>query len=79
MVYGNDSLAHAQHAVDLGDPEPVEDVRHEGLEPHVLDAGNVFGPFEVVRCAIFPAFPRVVHHCAMLEGVEAGMTCMECF
>jgi len=62
-------LAHAQHAVDLGDSEPVQDIWHQGLEPHVLDAGDVFGPFEVVRCTVFSTFPRVVHHCEMLGAV----------
>ena len=60
-----DILAHAQHAVNLCDAQPVEDVRHEGLEAHVLDAGDHFGPFEVVRRAVFSAFPCVVHHCSL--------------
>lgn len=72
-------LAHAQHTVDLGDPEPVQNIRHEGLESHVFDAGDVFGPFEVVGCTIFSTFPRVVHHCIMLEAVDIVTLLVECF
>lgn len=28
-------IRHGEHAVDLLDAEPVEDVRHEGLEAHL--------------------------------------------
>ena len=61
LVVQQNSLAHTQHTVDLGDAEPVKDIRHESLEPHILDAGDVFGPFEVIRRPILPAFPSVVH------------------
>lgn len=64
-----DLLAHAQHSVDLGDPKPVQNIRHESLETHVFDAGYIFGPLEVVGCTIFSTFPRVVHDCIMLEAV----------
>jgi hypothetical protein len=57
----------------------VEDIRHQGLEPHVLDTGDVFGSFEVVRCTIFSTFPRIVHHCNMLEDVNNISICIECF
>lgn len=45
----------------------MEDVWHESLEPHILDACNVLGSLEVVRGSIGPAFPRVVDHCIVLD------------
>lgn len=36
-------------------------IRHECLEAHVLDTGDVFGSLEVFACTIFSAFPSVVH------------------
>lgn len=54
------SLAHAQHAVDLLDAKPVQDVGHEGLEAHVLDAGNVLRPLEILGRAVLAALPGVV-------------------
>ena len=42
------SLAHAKHSVDLLDAEPMEDVRHQSLESHVLYACNVLSALEVV-------------------------------
>lgn len=41
-------LAHAQHAVNLGNAEPVQNIRHQRLETHVFDTGNVFGSLEVI-------------------------------
>lgn len=58
-----DSLAHAEHPINLLDSQPVKDVRHECLESHVLDTGNVLGSPEIVRRAIFAALSGVVHHC----------------
>lgn len=58
------SLAHAEHPVNLGDAEPMEDIGHQSLETHVFDAGDVLGPFEVVRRTILSSFPSIVHHCA---------------
>jgi hypothetical protein len=45
----------------------MQNIRHQGLEPHVFDAGDIFGPFEVIRRTIFSSFPRIVHHWALLE------------
>lgn len=65
-------LAHAEHAVNLGNAEPVKDVRHKGLKPHVLNARNVFCPLEVVRCAVLASLPGIVHHCRReISSVEA--------
>lgn len=54
-------LAHAQHPVDLGDTKPVQDVRHQGLEAHVLHTGDILSPLEVVGCPIFATLSSVVH------------------
>lgn len=54
-------VGHAQHAVDLLDAEPVQDVGHEGLEAHVLDAGDVLGALEVLARAVGAPLARVVH------------------
>lgn len=58
----SDVLAHAKHSIDLLDPEPVQDVGHEGLEPHVLDAGDVFRATEVVGRSIFHPLSSIVYH-----------------
>lgn len=58
--FAQHSLAHAQHAVDLLDAEPVQDVGHKGLEAHVLNAGNVLRPLEILGCAVLAAFPGIV-------------------
>lgn len=64
-----DLLAHAQHPVNLGDTQPVQDIRHQCLEAHVFHAGNVLSPLKIFRRTIFPAFPSVIHHYrSRLEG-----------
>lgn len=55
------SLAHTQHPVDLLDTEPVEDIRHQRLESHVLHPRNILCPFEIFRGAVRSAFPRIIH------------------
>lgn len=63
------SLAHAEHPINLGDAQPVQDIRHQSLEAHILDPRDVLGPLEVIRCAIFPALASVVHDCrSLLDG-----------
>lgn len=59
-----DVLAHAQHAVNLGDAQPVEDVRHQRLEAHVLHARHVLGTFEVVGGAVFATLASVIYDCS---------------
>ena len=31
----------------MGDPQPVEHIGHQGLEPHVLNARHTFGFLEI--------------------------------
>lgn len=45
-------LAHTQHAIYLLDSKPVQDIRHQGLESHILHASNILSPFEVLGGAI---------------------------
>lgn len=59
MVDDN-SLAHAQHAIDLLDSQPMEDIRHQSLEAHVLHASNVLGTLEVFGCAVQTTLSSVV-------------------
>lgn len=69
---GANVLAHTQHAVDLGDSQPVQDVRHQRLETHVLDAGDVLGALKVVRGAVLASLAGVVHDCVCGRCVLVG-------
>ncbi len=60
-----DPLAHAQHPIDLLDAEPMQNVGHQGLKTHILDACNVFSPLEIVRGPVFSAFSRIVNNCGV--------------
>src|SRR5712671_2362022 len=40
-------VRHRDPAVDAADPEPMEDIRHQLLKPHVLHAGDAFGAAEI--------------------------------
>jgi len=53
-------VGHAEHPVNLCDAEPVQDVRHEGLETHVFNAGNVLSSLKVLASTIFSSLSRVV-------------------
>lgn len=54
-------IAHAHHAVNLLDPQPVQDVRHERLEAHVLDARDELRALEILVRAVAAALAQVVH------------------
>jgi hypothetical protein len=54
-------VAHAEHTIDFFDTKPVQDIRHQRLEAHVLDASNVFGALEVVGSAIGTPLPCVIY------------------
>ena len=49
-------VAHRDQFVNLFNPKPVENIRHEGLETHVFDAGNYFSRFEIFVCRISATF-----------------------
>src|SRR5713101_6528943 len=40
-------VRHRDPAVDPADPEPMEDIRHQLLKPHILHAGHAFGAAEI--------------------------------
>ena len=40
----------------------MQNVRHQSLEAHVFDAGNVLGPLEVVGRAVFASLSGIVHN-----------------
>ena len=44
----------------------MQDIRHESLEAHVLDTGNVLGPLEVVGRPVFPALSGIIDDCTPL-------------
>lgn len=50
-----------QHTIDLGNPKPVQDIRHESLKSHVFDSGNIFCPLKILACPVRATFPCVVH------------------
>lgn len=61
-------LGHTQHAINLLDTQPMQDIRHESLEPHILYAGDVLGSLEILGCAIGAAFSCVVDEVLWGEG-----------
>lgn len=68
FYHPNHSLAHAQHAVNLLDSQPVENVGHESLETHVFDARDILRPFEIIRSAVCAAFAGVVYNCPYCQS-----------
>lgn len=61
MFQNLERLGNHKHSVDLGNTEPVQNIRHQSLETHVLDAGNVLCTFEVLACTIGTTFSCVVY------------------
>lgn len=62
------SVRHGDHVVDLLNSEPVEDVGHEELEPHVLDTGDHLGRLEVSVGRVTSSLSRVVDEVCEEEG-----------
>jgi hypothetical protein len=56
----NKHVTHGDHMVDFGDAEPVQDVRHERLEAHVLDASDELGRLEVLVGRVSSTLTQVV-------------------
>lgn len=59
---------HGYHVIDLLNSQPVQHVRHQRLEPHILDPGDQLGGFEVPIGGISGSFARVVDE---VYGVES--------
>src|SRR5262249_25612100 len=55
-------VAHRGEAMDAGDAEPMQHVRHQLLEAHIAHAGHAFGALEIAggTTAAFLALARVV-------------------
>jgi hypothetical protein len=53
-------VGHGHKAVNLGDSEPVEDIRHERLEAHILDSCDVLGSLEVLCGGISSSLAGIV-------------------
>mmetsp|Transcript_27087 Transcript_27087/g.59906 ORF Transcript_27087/g.59906 Transcript_27087/m.59906 type:complete len:378 (+) Transcript_27087:182-1315(+) len=53
-------ITHRDKIVDLGDAQPVQRVRHHGLETRVCDAGHVAGAVEVLGGGV-PALSPLAH------------------
>lgn len=51
-------IAHRNHVVDLLDSQPMQDVGHECLEPHILDTSDELGRLEVSISAVTATFLR---------------------
>lgn len=72
-------LAHAQHAVNLFDTQPVQDIRHQSLESHVLDSRNVLRASEVLRGSIGTALSGIVDHCRRQLPINSDLVEFELF
>src|SRR5215813_5271806 len=55
-------VAHRGEAMDAGNAEPMQHVRHQLLKPHVAHAGDAFGALEIAGWAVAAllALARVV-------------------
>jgi hypothetical protein len=54
-------IAHRDHVIDLRYSQPVKNVGHESLEPHVLNSRYQFSGLEVFVSRIAASLPQVVH------------------
>lgn len=41
-------ITHRDHIINLCDTQPMQDIGHQSLEPHVLDSSNELGGCEVL-------------------------------
>jgi hypothetical protein len=60
---GRDShlhIAHGHHVINLDDTQPMQDIGHEGLEPHILHAGDQFCRFKIPISGIATSFSEIV-------------------
>ena len=58
---GSRHITHRNHVVDLLDAKPVQHVRHESLEAHVLHTSYELGRAEVLVCGVATALAKVVY------------------
>jgi hypothetical protein len=53
-------IAHRDHIMDLLNPEPMQNVRHQRLEPHILHPSNHLRALEVLIGRIASPLPEIV-------------------
>lgn len=53
-------ITHADHIINLLNPHPMQHIRHERLEPHILNARDEFCRAEIFVCGVAAAFAEVV-------------------
>jgi hypothetical protein len=54
-------LAHTQHSINLLYSKPMKNIRHQGLESHILHAGNILRSFEILRGTVRSSLSRIVY------------------
>ena len=57
----NSHITHRHHIINLPNPQPMQHVRHQRLEPHVLHARNELRRLEVLVRGVASALTKVVH------------------
>lgn len=60
VLQGRNKLGHAQHAINLGDAQPVQYIRHQSLEPHILGACNHLGALKVFAGSVGATLSSIV-------------------
>lgn len=68
---GGDWTHHGDHVIDLLHSQPVQHVRHQRLEPHILYPGDQLGGLEVPVGGISASFARVVDEVYVEGGPDA--------
>lgn len=61
-------ITHANHIIDLPNPHPMQHIRHERLEPHVLHARDELRRAEIFVCRVAVAFAEVVDEVPRVGG-----------
>ena len=69
---GDLHITPGHHVVDLLNTEPVKDVRHQGLETHVLHSSDELCRLEVLVCGVAAALAQVVHKVPEKGPISTG-------
>lgn len=65
-------ITHGDHVVDLLNAKPMQHVRHQRLETHILDSSDELGGFEVLVCRVAATFAKVVHKISNRSILDDG-------
>lgn len=65
---------HRNHVINLLDTKPMQHIRHESLESHVLDTGDIFRTLEVHRSVVVTSLAGVVHQ-VLHDGRQVRCEC----